>query len=66
MLHGKKDRRCRIEHGEMMTEAQMERAAELGVVLSVRPAYEGLWGGPDGMYRRRLGQGYMHTNQAAK
>ena len=63
LLHGKKDRRCRIEHGEMMTEAQMERAAELGVVLSVQPAYEGLWGGPDGMYRRRLGQGYMHTNQ---
>lgn len=63
LLHGKKDRRCRIEHSEMMTEAQMERAAELGVVLSVQPAYEGLWGGPDGMYRRRLGQGYLHTNQ---
>lgn len=63
LLYGKKDRRCRIEHGGMMTEAQIKRAAELGVVLSVQPAYEGLWGGPDGMYRRRLGERYLYTNQ---
>ena len=29
--------------------------ARLGVVASVQPAFDALWGGPDGMYAERLG-----------
>lgn len=62
-LHGKKDLRCRIEHCEMMTEAQMKRAVELSAIASVQPAYEGLWGGKGRMYETRLGERYKKTNR---
>lgn len=55
--------RHRIEHAELITPAQMERAARLGVILCMQPAYEGLWGYPGGMYQQRLGDRYGTTNQ---
>lgn len=47
--------RHRIEHAEMLTGAHVARAAALGLVASVQPAFDARWGGPDGMYAARLG-----------
>jgi len=48
-------RRHRIEHFEMPSTTQIERAAMLGLAASVQPAFDLTWGGPDGLYERRLG-----------
>ncbi|WP_018179286.1 amidohydrolase [Jongsikchunia kroppenstedtii] len=45
----------RIEHAEMVTAEQAEALAGLGVVASMQPLFDALWGGPDGMYGTRLG-----------
>ncbi|HTE74323.1 MAG TPA: amidohydrolase family protein [Actinomycetes bacterium] len=47
--------RHRIEHLEMPPPEMLPVLARLGVVASVQPAFDRLWGGPDGMYARRLG-----------
>ena len=47
--------RWRIEHMEMPSAADIEVAARLGVIASVQPQFDRLWGGPDGMYSQRLG-----------
>ncbi len=48
-------RRHRIEHFEMASSEQMERAAMLGLAISVQPAFDALWGHPGGLYDQRLG-----------
>jgi predicted amidohydrolase YtcJ len=48
-------RRHRLEHLEMVTAEQAARLGEWGVVGSVQPAFDAAWGGPHGMYARRLG-----------
>ncbi len=53
---GEGELRHRIEHFEMPTPAQIERAARLGVVASVQPNFIGEWGLPGGMYEARLGR----------
>ena len=45
----------RIEHAEMVDAPALARLVLLGVVASVQPAFDAAWGGPDGMYARRLG-----------
>jgi predicted amidohydrolase YtcJ len=45
----------RVEHLEMVEPAQASRLAELGVVASVQPMFDALWGGRSGMYAERLG-----------
>ncbi len=47
----------RVEHLEMIDAAQRAALAELGVVASVQPMFDALWGGPAGMYAERLGAG---------
>ena len=48
--------RHRIEHVELLGADGADRMAELGVLAaSVQPAFDAAWGGPDGMYARRLG-----------
>lgn len=47
----------RIEHAEMVDAPALARMVLLGVTASVQPAFDALWGGPDGMYARRLGAG---------
>jgi predicted amidohydrolase YtcJ len=49
-------RRHRLEHFEMASPAQVERAAALGLAISVQPAFDHLWGHPGGMYELRLGE----------
>ncbi|MFC4947772.1 amidohydrolase [Pseudonocardia sp. GCM10023141] len=45
----------RVEHLEMVDAAQAAALHALGVVASVQPQFDALWGGPDGMYAERLG-----------
>jgi predicted amidohydrolase YtcJ len=48
--------RHRVEHVEMVTPAQVDVLARLGVVASVQPAFDARWGGEEGMYVQRLGR----------
>jgi predicted amidohydrolase YtcJ len=48
-------RRHRIEHFEMPTLAQIERAAMLGLGISMQPAFDAAWGFAGGLYERRVG-----------
>jgi hypothetical protein len=54
--------RHRLEHVELPSEDQIKRAKELGLVFSMSPAYESIWGGPGKMYEERLGERYKATN----
>ncbi|WP_240477189.1 amidohydrolase [Jiangella muralis] len=47
--------RHRLEHVEMIDDLLIAELARLGVAASVQPAFDALWGGPDGMYVERLG-----------
>jgi predicted amidohydrolase YtcJ len=48
-------RRHRIEHFEMPSPPQIERAAILGLAISIQPAFDLAWGNGGAMYERRLG-----------
>ncbi|WUJ12198.1 amidohydrolase family protein [Actinoplanes sp. NBC_00393] len=45
----------RIEHVELIDKAMIARMVEFGVIASVQPVFDALWGGPDRMYAQRLG-----------
>lgn len=45
----------RLEHAEVMPPELLDDVADLGLIISAQPAFEARWGGPDGMYQRRLG-----------
>ncbi|MFI5494011.1 amidohydrolase [Actinoplanes sp. NPDC051859] len=47
--------RHRMEHVELADKAMIARMVEFGVVASVQPVFDALWGGPDRMYAQRLG-----------
>lgn len=49
--------RCghRLEHLEMVSADQAAKLGAWGVVASMQPNFDARWGGPDGMYARRLG-----------
>ncbi len=49
--------RCghRLEHLEMVTAEQAAKLGAWGVIASVQPNFDALWGGATGMYARRLG-----------
>jgi hypothetical protein len=47
--------RHRIEHVELIDKAMIARMVEFGVVASVQPVFDLLWGGDDRMYAQRLG-----------
>jgi len=47
--------RHRIEHVELADKAMIARMVEFGVVASVQPVFDALWGGSDRMYAQRLG-----------
>jgi predicted amidohydrolase YtcJ len=48
-------RRHRVEHFEMVSEAQVERASMLGIAASVQPAFDALWGGVGELYEQGVG-----------
>lgn len=45
----------RLEHLEMVSAQQAAKLGDWGVIASVQPGFDALWGGPNGMYARRLG-----------
>lgn len=47
----------RLEHAEMVDAHSLAQIVLLGLRLSVQPAFDAAWGGPDGMYAARLGRG---------
>ncbi|HLL68727.1 MAG TPA: amidohydrolase family protein [Micromonosporaceae bacterium] len=47
--------RHRVEHVEILDEALIAGLADFGVVASMQPAFDRLWGGTHGMYAQRLG-----------
>ncbi|XVX22006.1 amidohydrolase [Actinomycetota bacterium] len=47
--------RHRLEHVEGIDAAGAARLARLGVIASVQPAFDALWGGPSELYAVRLG-----------
>lgn len=49
--------RCghRLEHLEMVSAADAAKLGSWGVIASMQPAFDALWGGTDGMYAHRLG-----------
>jgi predicted amidohydrolase YtcJ len=49
--------RCghRLEHLEMVTADQAAKLGSWGVIASMQPGFDALWGGDSGMYARRLG-----------
>lgn len=51
--------RHRIEHAELMTADQLDCYVDAGVVLSMQPVFDELWGGESGMYETRLGRDRM-------
>jgi hypothetical protein len=57
VLDGRPSERARhfIEHFELATPSQIARCAKLGLLLSMQPQFDELWGGSQGMYETRLG-----------
>lgn len=47
--------RHRLEHVELTRDDDIARMARLGLIASVQPAFDALWGGTPGMYVDRLG-----------
>ncbi|MEV0731839.1 amidohydrolase family protein [Polymorphospora sp. NPDC050346] len=47
--------RHRIEHAEMADKPMIGRFVEFGIVASMQPAFDRLWGGGERMYAQRLG-----------
>ncbi|NOV99950.1 amidohydrolase family protein [Isoptericola chiayiensis] len=45
----------RVEHALMVDAAALASLLLYGVGMSIQPAYDTTWGGPDGMYTARLG-----------
>jgi predicted amidohydrolase YtcJ len=45
----------RIEHFECSSDDHIRRAARLGLRASIQPAFDLFWGGPSGLYARRIG-----------
>jgi predicted amidohydrolase YtcJ len=50
-----RQRRHRIEHVELADKAMIARMVEFGLVASVQPVFDAVWGGPGRMYERALG-----------
>ena len=49
-------RRHRLEHFEMASREHVERAADLGLAISIQPGFDALWGAPGQLYEQRLGE----------
>jgi predicted amidohydrolase YtcJ len=49
--------RCghRLEHVEMVSPQQAAQLGSWGVIASMQPNFDALWGGDDGMYAQRIG-----------
>lgn len=55
----------RLEHLELVRGEDLARLAELGVIASVQPVFDALWGGPEELYANRLGERWKLMNPLA-
>lgn len=62
-IHYRKDPRFRIEHCELISDASIQKAAELNVILSMQPAFESIWGERGALYDTILGELSRKTNR---
>lgn len=58
--------RHRFEHVEMPSDRLLALMAELGVVASMQPMFDDLWGGPEQMYADRLGERWRGMNPVGR
>lgn len=49
-------RQHRLEHAEMLGDSERAALKAMSITLSMQPLFDTIWGGPDGMYERRLGE----------
>ncbi|MET1035249.1 MAG: amidohydrolase family protein [Arthrobacter sp.] len=47
--------RHRLEHVEIADESAVQALLELGITVSLQPAFDAYWGAPGGQYEQRLG-----------
>jgi predicted amidohydrolase YtcJ len=57
--------RHRVEHVEMVAAQDIATMAQLGIAASVQPMFDHCWGGPGGLYERRLGKRAVGMNPYA-
>lgn len=50
----------RLEHAECLSDMDITALVDLGITASMQPMFDGLWGGPGGMYEQRLGVERAH------
>jgi len=62
----KKDHRHRIEHLELPSTQHLRRMQKLKLIASMQPNFVGEWGGTNGMYYDRLGEGRAVRNNPFK
>ena len=55
----------RFEHVEMVDAAAIETLARYAVTVSAQPAFDAAWGGPGGLYEKRLGERGRSMNPLA-
>ncbi|WP_129597884.1 amidohydrolase [Anaerophilus nitritogenes] len=55
-IYPRKNHRNRIEHFELPTKEHINRAKNLGLIVSMQPSYEYFWGHKGQMYEKRLGE----------
>lgn len=55
----------RLEHVELLRDSDIEALSGFPVHASMQPRFDGLWGGPDGLYERRLGDRASSMNRFA-
>lgn len=55
----------RFEHVEMVDAGAVEKLASYSVTVSVQPAFDAAWGGPGGLYERRVGERSRSMNPFA-
>ncbi|MDP5225956.1 MULTISPECIES: amidohydrolase family protein [Arthrobacter] len=55
----------RVEHAEMLSAEHIQEFIRHSVTVSAQPAFDAAWGGPDGMYARRVGERWAAMNPFA-
>lgn len=58
----RQDARHRLEHFELPTPGQIQQARELGLIISMQPAFDYFWGGKERLYHQRLGEREKEMN----
>lgn len=57
--------RHRLEHVEMVDEAQREKLLSYSITVSMQPRFDEYWGGEQGMYQSRVGERAQQMNNLA-